>query len=195
MGGWGGGGGGGGNNLTSKRLKWREFRVGELFEISGSKTTPKLQLEKYGKGDYPYITTQATNNGVAGYYNFWTEKGNCLTIDSAVLGTCFYQAKNFSASDHVEILRPKFSPFNRYIALYFVTTLNRLSLCYGYSYAHKRSQRALREEICPLPISKNGTITFDLIEHFIKALEKQRIEKVKVMGVQEIETYTQVIVQ
>uniref|UniRef100_UPI00196A1954 restriction endonuclease subunit S n=1 Tax=Helicobacter felis TaxID=214 RepID=UPI00196A1954 len=183
------------NGATLSNLKWREFRMRDLFIISGSKTTPKLQLEKYGKGDYPYVTTQATNNGIATYYNFWTEKGHCLTIDSAVLGTCFYQTKNFSASDHVEILRPKFESFNRNIALYFVTVLNRLALCYGYSYAHKRSQKALREEIIPLPTYSNGAIAFEFMENFIKALEKQQIEKVKALWDQKLGAYTSVLDQ
>ncbi|WP_285653509.1 restriction endonuclease subunit S, partial [Helicobacter ailurogastricus] len=174
-------------------VTWREFRVGDLFYISGSKTTPKLELEKYGKGDYPYVTTQATNNGIAGYYNFWTEKGDCLTIDSAVLGTCFYQPKNFSASDHVEILRPKFAGFNRHLALFFVTVLNRLAVCYGYSYARKRSQRALRGESLPLPTHKDGTIAYDLMENFIKVLEKQQIERVMALWDQKLKAYEDTI--
>ncbi|BEG56350.1 Type I restriction modification DNA specificity domain family protein [Helicobacter sp. NHP21005] len=160
-------------------LEWRGVQLVDLFYISGSKTTPKLELEKYGKGDYPYVTTQAINNGIAGYYNFWTEKGDCLTIDSAVLGTCFYQPRNFSASDHVEILRPKFEPFTRNIALYFVTALNRLALCHGYSYARKRSQRALREEQIPLPHTPTGKIAFEAMEAFIRELQAERLEELQ----------------
>ena len=125
--------------------KIKEFRLDEIFEISGSKTTPKLKLEEIGLGKFPYVTTQATSNGIAGFYNFWTEKGNCITIDSAVLGTAFYQKENFSASDHVEILRPKFK-INEKIALYFATLLNRMARVLDYSYGKKRSQKALKNE-------------------------------------------------
>ncbi|HED7232452.1 TPA: restriction endonuclease subunit S [Campylobacter jejuni] len=52
---------------------WKEFKLEDLFEIGGSKTTPKKTLEEIGNGNYPYITTQATENGVAGYYNFYTD--------------------------------------------------------------------------------------------------------------------------
>ena len=65
----------------------------------GSETTPLLELEEYGYGEYPYVTTQATNNGVEGLYNYYTEEGGVLTVDSAVLGYCSYQSYNFSASD------------------------------------------------------------------------------------------------
>jgi hypothetical protein len=91
-------------NMTN----WQYFKLSDLFEITGSKTTTLIELEDIGEGKYPYVTTQATNNGVAGFYNYYTESGNILTIDSAVLGYCSYQPLAFSASDHVEKLIPKF---------------------------------------------------------------------------------------
>ncbi|MGP1486077.1 MAG: restriction endonuclease subunit S [Campylobacter sp.] len=155
--------------------KFKEFRLDEIFEISGSKTTPKLKLEEIGLGKFPYVTTQATSNGIAGFYNFWTEKGNCITIDSAVLGTAFYQKENFSASDHVEILRPKFK-INEKVALYFATLLNRMARVLDYSYGKKRSQKALKNEKILLP-TLGGEINFSFMEKFIEELERERVEE------------------
>lgn len=107
-------------------------------------------MHKIDSSKHPYITTQATTNRIKGYYNFYTEQGDCLTIDSAVLGTCFYQQKNFSASDHVEILRPKFE-WNKYIALFLANMLNQIGIfVYHYSYLLKRSQKQLKQETIPL---------------------------------------------
>ena len=75
---------------------WKLFQFSKIFNITGSKTTPILELEEYGRGEYPYVTTQASNNGVEGFYNHYTEDGEVLTIDSAVLGYCSYQPYNFS---------------------------------------------------------------------------------------------------
>ncbi|GBR75093.1 type I restriction modification DNA specificity domain, partial [Candidatus Termititenax aidoneus] len=94
--------------LPLKINTWRKFKIGDLFDVSGTKTTKIRDLEEYGAGEFPYITTQAVDNAVAGYYNYSTEKGNVLVIDSAVAGFCSYQVKDFSASDHVEKLRPMF---------------------------------------------------------------------------------------
>lgn len=124
---------------------WREFKIGDLFDISGSRTTPKNKLEQIGEGKYPYITTQATNNGIAGYYATYTEKGHCLTIDSAVLGICFYQEQDFTASDHVEILRPKFF-MSKEVAIFFTVLLNKTGSILGYAYNKKRSQTAIKTE-------------------------------------------------
>ncbi|WP_181563704.1 restriction endonuclease subunit S [Campylobacter hyointestinalis] len=167
---------GGGYELNSKT--WKEFKIGDLFDVSGSKTTSKSYLEKIGKGDYPYITTQAINNGIAGFYNYFTEQENCLTIDSAVLGTCFWQNKNFSASDHVEILRPKNFTLNQKIALFFTSLLNKNASILGYSYGMKRNQSRIKNENILLPITANGEIDFEFMESFISGVQKISIKGV-----------------
>ena len=157
---------------------WGEFKLSDLFEISGSTTTPKQELEKYGNGEYPYITTQAIYNGIAGYYNKWTEQGQCLTIDSAVLGTCFYQSKNFSASDHVEILRPKFT-INREIGLFLSIIINRMGNILGYAYTKKRSQTALKKEKISLPTDKDGKPDWKFMENTIKSTQNKMTKIIK----------------
>ena len=157
--------------IINKRLKlntskWKYFRLTKLFDIKGSKTTPLLELEEYGPGKYPYVTTQATNNGVEGFYNYYTEKGNVLTIDSAVIGYTAYQPLPFSASDHVEKLIPKFK-MNKYIAMFLVTILNLEQ--YRYNYGRKSSQSRIKRIKIKLP-TKNGEPDFEFMEEYIKTL-------------------------
>lgn len=146
--------------------KWKTFNTKTLFEITGSKTTTLLELGEYGKGKYPYVTTQETNNGIDGFYDYYTEQGNVLTVDSAVLGYCSYQPLNFSASDHVEKLIPKFE-MNKYIALFLTTIINQEQ--YRYNYGLKCSQTRLKKSQIKLP-SKNGKPDFYFMENYIKSL-------------------------
>ena len=146
---------------------WKEIKIKELFDVVGSKTTPVNKLEEYGYGKYPYITTQSKNNGVAGSYDFYTEEGNVLTIDSAVLGYCTYQEFNFSASDHVEKLIPKFK-MNKYIALFFVTLINKEN--FRYNYGIKYNQGRIRETIIKVPVDRNNNPDFVYMEKFIREL-------------------------
>lgn len=146
---------------------WKWFNYSDLFAISGSKTTKIEELETYGKGEYPYVTTQAVNNGVENFYNFCTEKGGVLTVDSAVLGFCSYQEKDFSASDHVEVLTPKFE-MNRYIALFLTTLINREQ--YRYSYGRKCSQVKLRSSKIKLPVTPSSEPDWQFMEDYIKSL-------------------------
>ena len=152
-------------NLNKK--EWKEFNYTELFDIKGSKTTPLTDLEIIGKGVFPYVTTQAVNNGVEAFFNHCTEKENVLTVDSAVLGYCAYQEKAFSASDHVEKLIPKFS-FNQYIAMFLVTLINKEQ--YRYNYGRKCSQKQLKLSKIKLPINEKGTPDWQFMEDYIKSL-------------------------
>jgi restriction endonuclease S subunit len=154
------------NKFELDTSDWQPFELEKLFEITGSKTTSILELEEYGKGQFPYITTQATNNGTANFYDFATEEGNVLTVDSAVVGYCSYQPLNFSASDHVEKLVPNF-PMNKYIAL-FLVTIFRLEQ-YRYNYGRKCSQSRMKERSIKLP-TKNSHPDWQFMEEFIKSL-------------------------
>jgi len=165
------------NNILKKSISneyikininsWQSFKLENLFEIKGSKTTPLWELEDYGNGIYPYVTTQATNNGIDGFYNYYTEEGNVLTVDSAVLGYCSYQELPFSASDHVEKLIPNFK-LNIYIALFLTTIINTEQ--YRYNYGRKCSQTRMKTISIKLPTKKNQP-DFKYMENYIKSLE------------------------
>ena len=165
------------NNISQESLdkekvelninNWNNFKLTDLFEIKGSQTTALWELEDYGAGIYPYATTQATNNAIAGFYNYYTEKGNVLTVDSAVLGFCSYQELPFSASDHVEKLIPKFE-LNRYIALFLTTIINTEQ--YRYNYGRKSSQSRMKTISIKLP-TKNNQPDFKYMESYIKSLK------------------------
>lgn len=148
-----------------KTNNWKEFKISDLFDIKGSKTTKLTTLEGIGSGQYPYITTKSTNNGVDGYYNIWTEEGNVLTIDSACVGTCFYQEENFTAADHVEKLIPKFE-MNKYNALFIATVINLSN--FKYSYGRGRSKARLEKETIKLPANNEGEPDYQFMEDYIK---------------------------
>lgn len=146
---------------------WKWFLISDLFGVSGTKTTPKRKLEEIGNGKYPYITTQSTNNGVEGFYDFYTEDGNVLVIDSAVAGFCSYQEENFSASDHVEKLSPKFK-LNKYIGLFLQTVINLEQ--FRYSYGKKFNQDKIRNTKIKLPFDSKSNPDWQFVDDYIKSL-------------------------
>ena len=147
---------------------WQYFDFANLFDIKGTKTTSLIELQAHGIGKFPFVTTQATDNGIGGYYDFWTEKGGVLTIDSAVLGFCSYQDTDFSASDHVEKLIPKFN-MTKNIAMFLVTIINREQ--YRYNYGRKASQERLKSRSIKLP-AKNNQPDWEFMEKFINSQTK-----------------------
>jgi hypothetical protein len=147
---------------------WKEFLLSDLFFVSGTTTSSFYDLETmYGLGRYPYITTRATNNGVSGFYNKKTENGNVLTVDSAVSGFVSYQAYDFSASDHVEKLTPKFK-MTKNIALFIKTIIAFKN--HKYDYGRKFNQARIKNTKLLLPVTKNGSVDWGYMENFIKKL-------------------------
>jgi len=155
------------NKVSFQERRWNWFKISDLFEVTGTKTTKKEIIQESGVGIYPYVTTQATNNGVEGYYNLFTEKGNVMVIDSAVKGFCSYQEQNFSASDHVEKLSPKFK-LNKFIGLFLQTIINLEQ--FRYSYGRKFNQIKIRATKIKLPVDKNGNPDWQFMEDYIKSL-------------------------
>ncbi len=150
---------------------WAEFKVGDLFNVTGTKTTKSGIKDK---GKYPYLTTQATNNSVNGYTDFATEKGNCIIAESACVGYSSYQEYDFTASDHVEKLVPYSSKFNRFIGL-FINTMLRTSTEGKYNYGHKFNQGRIREQIIHLPVTLDGQPDYDFMEQYMKSLPFSKV--------------------
>ena len=90
-----------------------------------------------------------------------------MTVDSAVVGYCSYQPLDFSASDHVEKLIPKFKR-TKYIAMFLVTIINAEH--HRYNYGRKASQSRMREVEIKLPSKPDGTPDFEFMDNYIKSL-------------------------
>ncbi len=149
--------------------RWKPVTLKQLFKVSGSKRIDKKVLDnEYGTGKYPYITTQAINNGARGFYNYSLNTGNVLTIDSVTIGYCAYQPLDYSASDHVERLTPLNFELNVFRAMFLVTVINMEQ--YRYSFGRKFNQNRIRETIVKLPHNNANQIDWEFIENFIKGL-------------------------
>ena len=147
--------------------RWRLFPLTDLFSVSGTTTTPPMELAYLQRGDSPYVTTQATNNGVAGFFDHTTEAGGVITVDSAVAGYCAYQETAFSASDHVEKLTPRFD-MTAPLAMFLVAILNLEQ--YRYNYGLKRAQKRLRRESLQLPCTTRGEPDWSYMERYVGGL-------------------------
>jgi type I restriction enzyme M protein len=155
-------------NIELNKEKWKYFNLEKLFDIKGSKSITTTDIQEYGKGKFPYVVTSSENNGTEGFYDYYTEKGNILTIDSATVGSCFYQPLDFSASDHVEKLIPKFN-MNKYIAIFVATIINLEQIRYGYG--RKFAQKRIEKTNIKLPADLDGNPDWQFMENYIKSLQ------------------------
>ncbi len=128
---------------------WKKFLMSDLFYIKGISKRKDDIFDCTETGMYPVLSTKATNNGVAGFSDTYTELGGVLVIETACIGYCSYQKQNFSGTGHLAVLRPKTFEMNDRIALFLVTVLNRE--CKFYNYGRKRTLSRIKASYIYLP--------------------------------------------
>ncbi|WP_104691278.1 restriction endonuclease subunit S [Helicobacter heilmannii] len=195
--------GGGGVSLES--FKWGEFKVGDLFKIQSNPQLnkdsfifvepPSLTPSQDKPRIYPYFTRTCTNNGIAGWVVYLDEehkiKGNSLAV--GMIGMqFFYMEQDFYAGQFTKTLHPKFEGFNRHVALFMATCLNKFQRILQ-GVLVRDFAKTLSGLKISLPVHEDGTIAYDLMENFIKALEKQQIERVKAVWEQKLSAYDKVL--
>jgi len=164
---------------------FKEVHITELFDIKGTKTTSIAELKKYKKGNlYPYISTKSKNEGVDGFFNYFTEKGNVIVFDSATDGNIHYQKNNFSASDHVEKLIPKFN-MTENIALYFVLLLKTATKGV-FNYGYKLNQERMSKIKILVPYKDSNNVDYEYMEQTIKHLKNKKIKNYLVFSEKKI---------
>ena len=155
---------------------WKKFKVGELFETvnNNDKQVPtgaNVPSQELKSGTVPRISVTGVNNGVVGYFDS-THKNykvynNFISVN--FLGNAFYQENNASLDMKVHCLKLKNKELNKYLALFLVTIINKLTT--SYSYANQLSSTSITQLQLPLPITSEGTPDFDYMENYMKNIE------------------------
>lgn len=154
------------NNKLTERTK--EFKMSDLFEIKGYGSISATDVEQKGKGQYAYVTRTSKNNGVVGYYDYYTAPGNSISIETTLSGLCFYHEEPFSTGDHIMVLTPIGNTIlNKYTALYIKTVWRKSS--YKYSYGRPAIKDNILNTYLKLP-EKNGNPDWEYMEQYVKSL-------------------------
>ena len=180
------------NKFISSGGSFKEYKIGELFEV---KSNPQLNKESFvfsSVGKYPYFTRTVMNNGILGYVEYLDEehkiKGNSLAV--GMLGMqFFYMKSDFYAGQFTKTVYPKFDNFNEKKALYFIVLFNKLQkLLQGVLV--RDFERTFYASKISLP-TKNSQPDFDFMEEYIHVLEKERVHVLEKERVHVLENYLQ----
>lgn len=161
--------GGGYESRTLGVETWKEYCLGDIFEIKkGKRLTSADQID----GSVPYIGAIDSNNGVANYIGQNAiHAGNTISLSyNGSVGEAFYQPKPFWATDDVNVLYFKEEngiAFNKYIALFVCTVLRQEK--YRYSYGRKWVLESMKSTIIKLP-EKFGKPDWLFMENYMKTL-------------------------
>lgn len=159
---------------------FKEFKVGELFDIVGRGT--RLTKQNRIAGNVPLVTAGRENQGVAEYIqeNKQLFRGPVFTID--MFGNVFVRDYDFYADDNIIVFGKEGLSINQF--LYIASALDYLSGVYGYGNQFRLN--SIGNTFIKLPV-KPGTdevnyteddIDWDDIEAYVRAMEKQVIADV-----------------
>ena len=159
---------------------FKEFKVGELFDIVGRGT--RLTKQNRIAGNVPLVTAGRENQGVAEYIqeNKQLFRGPVFTID--MFGNVFVRDYDFYADDNIIVFGKEGLSINQF--LYIASALDYLSGVYGYGNQFRLN--SIGNTFIKLPV-KQGTdevnyteddIDWDYIEAYVRAMEKQVIADV-----------------
>lgn len=157
--------------------EWREFRVGELFDI---KRPAARSEKKYCEGEINYVSSGAFNNGVANKLmplpNELLDRGGCITV-SPLDGSSFYQEEDFlgRGGSGASILILYNSHLNRNNALFICSVIR--SSANGFGYTDLLNGENLKSLTIKLPMDKTGQPDWAYMEKYMRKVE----ERVKVM--------------
>ncbi|MDU9720133.1 restriction endonuclease subunit S [Helicobacter pylori] len=170
----------GGN--TPCGLTWQSFRLGDLFEIVGTKSLDSNAIDFTDTG-INFVGRTFSNNGIQGKTPPKAFKPNKpFTITATVIGQYKYvkfQTEPYYCSQNINKPTPKIiiHQWNAKIAYYFITHIQKfVSLYDGQQSGYKLDD--IKNHIISLPTNQHGKIDFDFMHTLINALMKQTIQGV-----------------
>lgn len=150
---------------------WKEFKVGDFFDIH-----PTKYIDGVSAGDcvgygVPLVVNSAENNGIAGLCDMLpTEEGNIITFSDTTDGnTFFYQPKPFIGFAHIQGMYPKTRKWSKE-ELLFLSTIMMFDSKGKYSYGRKMRRDIILEIKIKLPVDKTGNPDWQFMKNYIKSL-------------------------
>lgn len=158
------------NRSVLKCDEWKEFKVGEVFDVVLS--SGDLKLEECEAGETPLISSGETNNGIVGFITK-DEKDksqifkNCITID--MFCNAYYQPFNIYAVSHgrVNMLVPK-QEMSKFACLFICTLLNNEE--YRFNYGRAVYSNTAENITLNLPTTPQGEPDFEWMGRYMRRL-------------------------
>lgn len=143
--------------------EWKEFVIGDLFDIHPTKAYKKINIELFEEdGTNPVVVNTGFNNGIGGYANLdCTEQAGTITFtDTAAKSTdsFFYQEKDFIGYPHVQGMYSKTHKWTRNEGL-FLNSVIKSILSGQYDFIRKLTRAEMLKLKVKLPavIQTDGT--------------------------------------
>ncbi|ASU57218.1 restriction endonuclease subunit S [Nocardiopsis dassonvillei] len=152
--------------LLLDKVEWREFSVGQIFDLARGRNVLKREMIPGGTA---YVSASASNNGISAWIDASPDfEGGQITVSSnGSVGEAFYQGQPFIASGDVTVLSPKWK-MTEAAALFICSLLYREK--YRWNYGRKWGINKIRETLIRLPVDSNFDPDWRFMEKYMKSL-------------------------
>uniref|UniRef100_UPI0023600BFD restriction endonuclease subunit S n=2 Tax=Leuconostoc mesenteroides TaxID=1245 RepID=UPI0023600BFD len=168
------------NNFKSDNVKWGEFNITDIFTVTNTHTILKNDIIP-NSGDFPYITAGEGDNAVLTYISYdqnKLEKGNSIMIGGKTMVITYQPSKYFSNDSHnLSLVMKKNTNRDKLTQLFLVTAL-KTSLGSKYEWGNSISNKKIQSDIVMLPINSDRLPDYQLMNEYIKVLQKIIIKAV-----------------
>ena len=161
-----------------ERVKWGEFKLGDLFEID---SVSSFNADVLVPGnEYDYITRTSFNQGIfkeTGFINSENLNPSGVWSLGLLQMDFFYRKKSWYAGQFMRKITPKIE-IPQGAVLYISTILNKQKPALS-SALVRNVDSAFRSVTVQLPVLLSGEIDFNFMESFIAELEAERIAELE----------------
>ncbi|OUQ10090.1 hypothetical protein B5E88_07790 [Enterococcus cecorum] len=161
------------NYNTLTKIDWQEYFIEDVAEIKSGKD---IYERERSKGNTPYITATANNNGIGYFVGNMnkTLQSKCISVNrNGSVGHAFYHSYEALYGNDTRKLMPFYK--NDQTSLFFTCVISNQREKYGYGY--KMGTGRLKRQKVMLPVI-NGKIDYHYMENYIKNIEKKKIEQI-----------------
>lgn len=159
-------------------VKFKEFKVGDLFEIS---TTKGINIDGLVNptqdNKIRYITRTSFDNGIQGFTgklkDVLPNEANTFSLGLMSMDF-FYQDEIWYSGQYVRKITPKFE-MSKNMALYFSVLFNRQKDIYKGVLVNSLDS-LFKNSLISLPITSTGEVDYQYMEDYIKGIQRQYID-------------------
>lgn len=168
-------------NTKPEAHGFEDFCIDETFTLKSTSSGINGDKLNEKQGRTPYVTRSVNKNGIKQYVTDsqpgkWAkDDGNVITIGLDTQ-TAYYQPVPFITGQNVHIL--KHEKLSQSTAMYIIPQLTKLMLKYSWG-GNGATLGRLSQDSLTLPVTANGEIDWDYMEHYITWIETRERERVE----------------
>lgn len=165
----------------TKKVVWKKFRIGKLFNVTGTKSTDAGKVKLSDNGDAQFIGRTQTAYGVQGWVKsnsmgFAPNASNTISVSQVGTIVAQYREVPYYTSQNIAKLSADFLTLE--VGLYFCSVINHWISQMNFVGYHTLKLADLRSEEVLLPVTSTGEIDFTYMQNYIRAIEKLTIKNV-----------------